>query len=89
VWHLSVGGSPPYINIANPAFLNTDWRLAAFAQNKGRAIEGYKQFVTRGKNLPSPWKDLRNQVYLGNDLFVKRMDALIGGDKDLSEVPSS
>jgi putative transposase len=74
---------------ANPAFLNTQWLLAAFGKNKGKAIEGYKQFVARGKNQPSPWKDLRNQVYLGDDSFVKRMDALIDGDKDLSEVPSS
>jgi putative transposase len=69
--------------------LNTEWLLAAFGKNKGKAIEGYKQFVARGKNQPSPWKDLRNQVYLGDDSFVKRMDALIAGDKDLSEVPSS
>ncbi|MFT4630344.1 MAG: putative transposase [Dinoroseobacter sp.] len=69
--------------------MNTEWLLTAFGKNKGKAIEGYKQFVARGKNQSSPWKDLRNQVYLGDDSFVKRMDALIDGDKDLSEVPSS
>lgn len=71
------------------AWLNTEWLLAAFGRNKGKAIDGYKQFVARGKNQPSPWNDLRNQVYLGDNSFVKKMDALIDGDKDLSEVPSS
>lgn len=70
-------------------WLNTEWILSAFGRNKGRAIEGYKRFVAQGKNQPSPWDGLRNQVYLGDDSFVKQMDALIDGDKDLSEVPSS
>jgi len=72
-----------------PDWLHTDWILAAFGRNKKSAIEGYKRFVRDGKNQPSPWKALRNQVYLGEDGFIKEMNVLIDGDKDLSEVPSS
>jgi len=32
---------------------------------------------------------LRNQVYLGSDEFVEKLQSLIDGDKELSEVPSS
>ena len=72
-----------------PDWLNTDWVLAAFGRSKRKAVDGYRRFVSEGKNQPSPWKEVRNQVYLGSDSFVIEMDALIDGDKDLSEIPSS
>jgi putative transposase len=64
--------------------LNADWILAAFGRIKLTAIGGYKRFVSEGRNQPSPWKELRNQVYLGSESFVKELDALINDDKDLS-----
>ena len=72
-----------------PDWLNTDWILAAFGRTKRKAVDGYKRFVSEGKNQPSPWNNLRNQVYLGSDSFIGKMDALIDGEKDLSEIPSS
>jgi putative transposase len=74
---------------AKPAWLNTDWLLANFGSTKRQAIAAYKVFVAAGKGQPSPWADLRNQVYLGDSNFVTTMQALIDGDKELSEVPSS
>ena len=71
------------------SWLNTEWLLAAFAKRKATAIKRYKQFVSEGKGLPSPWGKLRNQVFLGNDLFVENMQRLIDGEKELSEIPSS
>ncbi len=44
--------------VPTAAWLNTEWLLAAFGSNKGKAIDGYKKFVARGKKLPSPWNDL-------------------------------
>lgn len=70
-------------------WLHTDWLLAAFAKSKKAAIRKYKVFVAEGKNQPSPWEKLRNQVFLGNDEFVEDMRKLIGGEKELSEIPSS
>lgn len=72
-----------------PKFLHTDWLLAAFAKRKSTAIERYKQFIAEGKGQPSPWEALRNQVYLGSDQFVDKMQSLIGGNKELSEIPRS
>jgi putative transposase len=69
--------------------LNTEWILAAFAKRKSVAIEKYKQFVAQGKGQLSPWVMLRKQMYLGSDQFVEEMQALIDGDKELSEIPSS
>ncbi|VAW64050.1 FIG00759408: hypothetical protein [hydrothermal vent metagenome] len=75
--------------IKTPVFLESDWILSAFGKRKSKAIIGYKKFVSEGKNQPSPWHALKNQIYLGNDKFVEKMQLLIDGDKELSEVPSS
>ncbi len=72
-----------------PDCLNVEWLLAAFGKRKTVAIERYKKFISEGKGQPSPWAMLRNQVYLGGEPFIERMQSLIDGDKELSEVPSS
>ena len=75
--------------VSAPEFLTTDWLLAAFAKRKGLAQERYRKFIADGKNQPSPWQRLRNQVYLGNEAFVEEMQARIENEKALSEIPKS
>lgn len=70
-------------------YLNTEWLLATFATRKSIAIERYKEFVSEGKNQPSPWLLLRNQIYLGSEPFVEEMKSLVDGEKELDEIPSS
>ena len=70
-----------------PEWLQSEWLLAAFGRRKGQAIEGYKRFVAEGKHQPSPWQALRNQVYLGDERFVERMQRRIDKEKELSEIP--
>lgn len=69
--------------------LNTDWILAGFAKRKTTAIERFKAFVAEGNNLPSPWEELANQVFLGSEQFISDVRKHIPEDKDLSEIPSS
>ena len=75
--------------VVKPDWLNTDWLLASFGKTKGRAIKGYKAFVSQGKGLPSPWSALRNQVFLGTESYLEEMQVLIDTGKELSEIPSS
>lgn len=72
-----------------PEWLRVDWLLAAFSRNRGVAIPAYRKFVKEGKNQPSPWQDLKSQIYLGDDAFVEKMMGYIDKDKELSEIPSS
>jgi DNA-binding MarR family transcriptional regulator len=37
--------------------------------------------------LPSLWSDLRRQIYLGDENFVKRMQKQLDNSADLSEIP--
>lgn len=69
-------------------WLHTGWILSAFSSRKGRAIERYREFVAQGKNQPSPWEQLKNPVFLGDDTFVEKMQAKLDGGKDLREIPA-
>ena len=59
-----------------PAWLQTDWLLGQFSPQRGRAIKRYIDFVNEGVDLPSVWENLRGQVFLGGDMFLKRMQKL-------------
>jgi len=72
---------------AAPNWLETDWILAAFAERKQEAQAAYRRFVADGKNQPSPWEELKNQIYLGSDAFVDAMQRRMDGDQHLSEIP--
>jgi putative transposase len=72
---------------STPAWLQTDWILSTFATRKGRAQERYRAFVAEGKNQPSPWQQLRNQIYLGDEQFIDKLQAELEQGKDLSEIP--
>ena len=53
--------------------LHIDWLLASFAKTKRTAIKRYKQFVKEGRNQPSPWSELKNQVFLGEESFIESL----------------
>ena len=73
---------------AVPDWLHTDWLLSCFGRRKKQAMHRYREFVADGKGQPSPLKELRNQIYLGDDRFVEALQAMVEQDADLSEVPS-
>ena len=54
-------------------FLAVDGLLAQFARRRSIARARYAQFVKEGTNAPSPWGQLRGQVFLGSDDFVEKM----------------
>lgn len=74
---------------AAPKRLETDRILAALAKRKREAQSAYRRFVAEGKNQPSPWGALKNQVYLGSASFVEEMQGHLKKDQSLSEVPKT
>lgn len=69
------------------SWLSTDWLLSGFSSRLGKAQLSYREFVSEGKGLPSPWENLRNQVFLGDEAFVKHMQEKVESDRTLAEVP--
>jgi putative transposase len=59
--------------VAADAFLAVDGLLAQFAKRRSVAQARYAQFVADGSKAPSPWTQLKGQVFLGDETFVKKM----------------
>jgi len=76
--------------IESNTFLSSEWILASFAKNKTEAQIKYREFISQGKGQSSPWGSLKNQVYLGDEKFVKEhIDSITNKDIELSEIPKS
>jgi putative transposase len=67
--------------------LTIDAVLSGFSRQKRLACERYREFVELGKDQPSPWETLKNQVYLGSDEFVEDMLSKIEPGQSLSDIP--
>jgi REP element-mobilizing transposase RayT len=70
-------------------WLQVDWLLSCFSARKHAAIEKYAKFVSQGRNQSSPWSQLKNQIYLGSDDYVDKVQVWIGKDKSLDEIPAA
>lgn len=70
-----------------PPWLMTDWILGQFGSDRLRAITRYIDFVRAGVGLPALWENLQNQIYLGSEHFVQRMQKEIESLHALREVP--
>jgi REP element-mobilizing transposase RayT len=72
-----------------PEWLQTRWVLSAFAPSESEALGRYTRFVAEGEGQPSPWGQLKQQVFLGTDAFVEAMRRKVPEDRDLREVPQA
>jgi len=70
-----------------PDWLAVDGLLAQFAKRRSLAQERYAQFVAEGVNAKSPWDDLKGQVFLGDEGFVKRMQEHLQAGNDDVQIP--
>ena len=64
-----------------PDWLTTEWVLSHFGTSTKRAQTVYQRFVADGliNNRVSPWQDLRGQLFLGSEDFLRQMKARIAG----------
>lgn len=61
---------PAMVGVAAvPAWLHTDWVLSQFGTTRREAQVAYAAFVQEGLQVPSPWAQLRGQIYLGSTTF--------------------
>jgi putative transposase len=58
---------------SSPSGLSTDWLLGQFAKTKPAARRRYASFVLAGVGQSSPWEELKGQVLLGSESFVKNL----------------
>jgi len=71
-----------------PPWLTTDWTLSLFGKNRAAACRAYRDFVCEGIARPtSLWNDLRQQVILGGEPFVRHVTKKAVNAGDLAEIP--
>nr|WP_314861378.1 hypothetical protein [uncultured Undibacterium sp.] len=66
--------------------LTTDGVLGRFARTKHIAQQRYREFVQQGKGQPSPWQSLKNQISLGDDVFVLDMQCKLDPEQSLKDI---
>ncbi|MGH9437148.1 MAG: transposase [Terriglobia bacterium] len=72
---------------AVPAWLATDGLLAQFGKRRAEARRRYRRFVLDGIGAADLWANLSQQIYLGDERFVKRMQAKAGRARDELSIP--
>jgi len=70
-----------------PVWLAVDGLLAQFSKRRSLAQQLYAKFVAEGIAADSPWSNLKGQVFLGDEDFVKRMQAHLKAGKDDVQIP--
>jgi len=70
-----------------PDYLTTDWILGLFSSKRKIAQNKYRAFVNEGLHKQSPWGDLKGQVLLGEENFVKGFKALLSDKEQVGEIP--
>ncbi len=73
--------------VAAPAWLTTDDLLAEFGKRRAGARRRYQQFVAEGMGAEIIWKDLKGQIYLGDEDFVERMQGKLGERAEDVNIP--
>ncbi|MBI2508647.1 MAG: transposase, partial [Betaproteobacteria bacterium] len=61
---------------AIPPWLDAQATLKSFGGDPEARRAAYRKFVAQGVGLPSPWEELRGQVFLGERAFLERMEKL-------------
>jgi REP-associated tyrosine transposase len=70
-----------------PDWLETDGLLARFGARRTEARRRYAEFVLAGVKAESIWKGLRQQIYLGDEKFVERMQRKAKPQGDSLSIP--
>ena len=61
-----------------PVWPKTEVLLGAFGKRRFEARRKYQQFDEEGMGGASIWKDLKGQIYLGDDDFIEQMRGKLG-----------
>ncbi|WP_426174006.1 transposase [Massilia sp. TWR1-2-2] len=63
-------------DVPPPEWLETDSLLSQFGVERQDAVQSYRAFVAAGRGLKSPMTNLRNQLFVGDDNFLKQISAV-------------
>ncbi len=71
---------------SGPAWWQCDGLLSQFHRQRRTAQKRYRQFVREERGVTGPWTQLRGQIFLGDEVFVRRVRTR-RADRNLKEIP--
>jgi REP-associated tyrosine transposase len=74
-------------NAPSVPWLSTEELLAEFGTRRAIARRKYQEFITEGIDQESIWKDIKGQIYLGDDDFVDEMRKKLGKRQEDVNIP--
>lgn len=72
---------------AAPTWLESDWVLGQFVADREHAFGRCAGFVRAGDGLPGLWENIKHQIYLGGETFLRDVQAHFPSGNDLRKVP--
>jgi hypothetical protein len=70
--------------------LQVNWLLSQFSSDREQAVVLYQNFVRAGVGLPPIWEKLKNQIFLGEQAFVERLQNQIQVESEnIKEIPKA
>lgn len=85
-WQWSSYGSTTGYRKGIPC-LTTEWILLQFGNERKEASRRYREFVHEGLKEESPLKEVKGQLFLGEDSFIERFQQLMKDKEALKEIP--
>jgi hypothetical protein len=73
--------------VPTPGWLCTDSVLVQFGQRRALARQRYRHFVSEGSGHPSLWSELKQQIYLGDEKFISKMQKKAVPQGDARSIP--
>lgn len=75
--------------VTPPPFLDTAALLFQFAATAPAAQRRYRAFVLEGLRAPSPWTEVKGQVLLGNEGFLRKVNPKLKSVRLAKEIPKA
>jgi putative transposase len=72
-----------------PPFLDRAGLLSLFADTTATAQRRYQAFVREGLRAPSLWSEVKGQVLLGDEAFVRKLGPKLDSAKTAKEIPTA
>lgn len=70
-----------------PEWLSSDYLLSQFSVQRKTAVRKYREFVLQGMKNGPIWSQLSNQIYLGDQAFVDKVQVHMEGQKKDLQIP--
>ena len=70
-----------------PQWLSVDYLLLQFDAKRKTAISRYKAFVAEGLKNGPIWKQVTNQIYLGDSDFIEKVQKHLTGRQNDLQIP--